>query len=478
MKLFTKSPFPTLVLLASLSLVPAARVAAQILTTLHDFANPPDAEHPIAGLTLSSNTLYGTSVNGGSSGDGTVFSINTNGTDFTILHHFTAGSEGSFPSFGGLIVSGNTLYGTSSGGGATGTVFKVNVDGTGFTNLVTFTNFNPGAEPTGGLALSGNTLYGTTFRGGTANAGQVFSVNTDGSGFTNLFNFTDNTAGFNPYAGLILSGSTLYGTANAGGEQSSSGSVYALNTNGTGFTSLHTFSILSYDPPLGTYTNLDGANPYAGVILSGSTLFGVAYFGGIFGNGTVFSIHSDGSDFSVLYTFSAFDQTSVTNSDGANPVGRLTISGNTLYGTTVHGGPAGNGTAFKVNTDGGGFAALHGFSTVQFGANTDGANPYGGLIVSGNTLYGTSENAGGSGFGTLFSLSLASSEPSIVVSPSGTNIVLTWSTNAAGFSLQSATNLVSSATWNPVFPAPIIVNGQNTVTNPISGTQVFYRLMQ
>jgi formylglycine-generating enzyme len=61
---------------------------------------------------------------------------------------------------------------------------------------------------------------------------------------------------------------------------------------------------------------------------------------------------------------------------------------------------------------------------------------------------------------------------------SAANVILTWPTNATGFTLQSTTNLVSPAVWNTVSPAPVIVNGQNAVTNPISGTRKFYRLSQ
>ena len=79
---------------------------------------------PSAGLVLSGNTLYGTAFNGGSSGVGTVFAVNTNGTGFKTLHSFT-GSSGAFPS-AGLVLSGNTLYGTTEQGGSSGdgTVFE------------------------------------------------------------------------------------------------------------------------------------------------------------------------------------------------------------------------------------------------------------------------------------------------------------------------------------------------------------------
>ena len=62
------------------------------------------------------------------------------------------------------------------------------------------------------------------------------------------------------------------------------------------------------------------------------------------------------------------------------------------------------------------------------------------------------------------------------VPPSG--IVLTWPTNAVGFTLQSATSLAPPVVWSTNSPAPVVIAGQYTVTNPISGPQQFYRLSQ
>src|SRR6185503_11246789 len=104
-------------------------------------------------------------------------------------------------------------------------------------------------------------------------------VNTDGTSFTNLHNFTaisgslfTNSDGANPFAALILSGSTLYGTANGGGS-SGNGTVFRINTDGTGFTNLYSFTATSGCYP-GPYTNSDGASPYAGLVLWGNTLYG------------------------------------------------------------------------------------------------------------------------------------------------------------------------------------------------------------
>jgi len=69
-------------------------------------------------------------------------------------------------------------------------------------------------------------------------------------------------------------------------------------------------------------------------------------------------------------------------------------------------------------------------------------------------------------------------QPSLSIYSSGTNVVLSWPTNAVGFKLEFATNLVSPAIWNTNLPLPVVVSGQNVVTNQMSGTQMFFRLSQ
>lgn len=61
---------------------------------------------------------------------------------------------------------------------------------------------------------------------------------------------------------------------------------------------------------------------------------------------------------------------------------------------------------------------------------------------------------------------------------SGTNVILQWPTNATGYILQPTTNLISPVVWTTNSSAPVIVNGQNTVTDLVSGGQKFYRLTQ
>lgn len=264
---------------------------------LHAFPGA-SAEGPTGGLVLYSNTVYGTrhSIN---SSWGMVFKVNTDGSGFAVLKDFSGG-DGASPC-GALVASNSTLYGTTAGGGyqSFGTVFKINTDGSNYTILKDFGRayqWNDGASPKGGLVLSGTTLYGTADHGGISNCGTVFKVNTDGSDFAVLHHFIGKD-GANPYAGLVISGTTLYGTTREGGidyrgpNYGSYGTVFKVNTDGTGYTVLKDFSGGS-----------DGAWPQSGLVLLGTTLFGTTVYSGLHFDriGKVFKINTDGSGFTVL----------------------------------------------------------------------------------------------------------------------------------------------------------------------------------
>jgi uncharacterized repeat protein (TIGR03803 family) len=361
-----------------------------------------------------------------------------------------------------------------------GRLFKVNLDGTGFTTLHIFTGTNDGATPHAGLVVAGDTIFGVAsfgandFHGSPNYAGTVFKLSTNGSNFTTLHSFTGGSDGAVPAGGLILAGNTLYGAAFQGATATPNyyggGTIFAINTDGTRFTSLHIFSAVTVGD-LGYVTNLDGANPIA-LKLAGNTLYGSAEFGGSLGSGTLFAVNTDGTDFRILHTF--------TGTDGVNPETDLLLSGDTLYGTTPYGGTSGNGTIFSVKTNGTGFTTLYNFTgtTADSPTNSDGANPDGHLILAANTLYGDAALGGLGGNGTIFSLALMQvSPPELKVVSVGPDVILTWPTTSPGFTLQSTTSLASSL-WSTLSASPVVVNGQNTVSNPISGAQQFYRLSQ
>ncbi len=441
---------------------------------------------------MSGNTLYGTtSEQGSGGGNGTVFKLNSDGTGFATLYGFTVtsnsvgisrytNSDGELPN-GGLVLSGNSFYGTAYFGGSagSGTVFNVNTNGTGFATLYNFTRLsvtpgNPGGTntdggyPNAGLLLSAGCLYGTARNGGSGASGTVFKVNTNGTGFAVLHTFTNGSDGGGPAGPLVLSGDTLYGAANEGGS-AGNGTVFKVKTNGTGFATIHNFTALNAPVDQGG-TNSDGAYPSSGLVLAGNTLYGTAQVGGDTGNGTVFKVNTLGTDFATLYSFSATSGSNPhTNTDGAKPYGPLVLAGNTLYGTAYVGGSTGNGTVFKVETNGTGFAMLYSFAN-----GSDGRQPDGGLVFSGDKLYGTAQ---GGGKGTVFSLQLPFA-PVILTQPKSLTVTnghpASFTVTASGWPSDyqwavNTTNIAGATNATLVLSNAFPVNSGNytvTLTNP------------
>jgi uncharacterized repeat protein (TIGR03803 family) len=483
MKEIMKTKNLLLVCCLSGALISASDAPGQMFTNLYSFTalqmtspmtfTNADGANPYAGLVLSGNRLYGTAYGGGSFNTGTAFAIDANGSDFTNLHNFF-GSGGSRP-YGRLVFSDNSLYGVASQGSTgsgPGKIFRMNSDGSSYTVMRTFlplvnsTN-RDGATPYAGLVLAGETLYGTTLVGGSNGWGTIFSINTNGNAFTNLHNFpallnSTNSDGALTYAGLIVSGNRLYGTAAAGGNWGS-GTVFAMETNGSNFTVLHHFAS-SID-----FTNSDGANPRGALIESAGVLYGTTSYGGGSAAGTVFALNIDGTGFTNLHRFTGLSGN--TNTDGTHPIGGLLISGNTLYGTTTGGGSVGAGTIFSIKNDGSDFTSLYGFTGVG-----DGVSPSSDLTLSANVLYGTTVYGGDANNGTVFSLGLpASSAPQLMIASFGADIVLSWATNFPGFTLEANVHLNTNI-WSIVTNAPTVSGTNNVVTDAVSDSERFYRL--
>ena len=411
-------------------------------TPLLSFDGTNGGDDPQSGLVQDLNgNFYGTTYSGGDYGDGTVFKLTANGV-LTNLFSFN-GTNGANPQAGLVWGADGQLYGTTYSGGANnldsggdGTVFKITTNGV-FTSLVSF-NVTDGANPAAALAPGTNdNLYGTTENGGTndvANGGDgtVFKITTNGV-LTSLFSF-DNTNGANPDAELVQAtvgcffGTTYSGGANdlaSGGD----GTVFKITTNGV-FTSLVSFNV----------TN--GANPHAALALGANgCLYGTTETGGTNdlasgGEGTSFAITTNGL-LTSLYSFTG-------GTNGANPEAALTLGtdGN-FYGTTSSGGENGNGTVF-VMTPGGALTTL-----VLFDSDLYGANPESALTLGANgSFYGTANDGGANGSGTVFSFSILPASP-VFEPPTLTDrtLTLTWSAVIGQrYQLQYATNL-SATNW-------------------------------
>ncbi len=144
----------------------------------------------------------------------------------------------------------------------------------------------------------------------------------------------------------------------------------AVPTQGQTYTNLYAFSTYGFDSATGAGTNSDGYELYGGLVLSSNVLYGAAYNGGTNGNGTIYAVNTDGTGFKVLHTFGLpYVTYGGINSEGAFPHDTLALGDNVLYGTTSEGGSNGYGTVFRLNTDGTGFQSLHSFSVGSDGIN-------------------------------------------------------------------------------------------------------------
>ena len=155
---------------------------------------------------------------GGSANQGAIFKVSTDGTDVSVIHSFAGGLNDGATPYNSLTLVGSTLYGMSFKGGSAncGTIFKVDTDGSDFSIIHSFAGgTNDGSLPKGDLTLVGLTLYAMTTQGGSSNLGTLFEIGLDGGGFSVVHSFLGGNDGRNPEGDLTISGSVLYGMTGA-----------------------------------------------------------------------------------------------------------------------------------------------------------------------------------------------------------------------------------------------------------------------
>ncbi len=264
-------------------------------TILHKFTSNNGAK-PTGSLIVDGSTLYGMTPHGGGNALGLIFKINTDGSDFTILHDFAGGADdGQFP-YGSLTLDGPILYGMTLQGGDNngGVIFSINTDASDYTILHEFAGGNEdGSMPTDSLTLHNSTLYGMTLQGGDNNGGVIFSINTDASDYKILHEFAGGANdGKEPWGALTLDNSSLYGMTYYGGD-SDCGVVFKIGCNGEGFNLIHEFAGGAND----------GSSPDGSLIVDGSSLYGMTISGGDSNRGVIFKLGIEGADFTILHDF-------------------------------------------------------------------------------------------------------------------------------------------------------------------------------
>jgi uncharacterized repeat protein (TIGR03803 family) len=317
--------------------------ASHTLTTIATFDGLQGKE-PWAGLYLDGDgNLYGTTLFGGNSNNGTIYRVAVGTHTFSTLASFD-GANGSYP-LGGLSAdSDGNLYGAAGGGGdltlnagrGFGTVYELPLGANVITKLATFNGSN-GSFPYSRLIADANgNLYGTTSQGGFDDWGTVFELEASTHTITPLASVAT-ANGRRPFAGLTADAEgNLFGTTAGGG--SLAGDVFKVSAVTHDFGELATFDLTT------------GQYPYLGplIIDADGNLFGTTQQGGANRNGTVFRIDAVTRQITTLI---AFD-----NTHGAYPyAGLIADTHGNFYGTTFYGGDLtlngglGYGTIFELS---------------------------------------------------------------------------------------------------------------------------------
>lgn len=377
-----------------LAAVVIPRAQAQTFKVIHSFTGGSDGGNPLDGFIAdSAGNLYGTTNAGGASGYGVVFKITKSGVQ-SVLYSFVGGTDGEFPE-GGLIRDkvGN-LYGTTTAGGGvenSGIVFMVSAAGVEQV-LYTFPGGTNGATPQAGLAIDaeGN-LYGTTTAGGANGNGIVFKLTKKGTQWTEtvLYTFGTGTDGAIPVAGVILRGTSLYGTTSAGGAYGY-GTIFQLTRSGAAWTETIVHNFDDGD---------DGAVPYGGLIADKlGNLYGAATEGGSGGGGTIYEL----SPASGSWTFNVIYSNPGWGISGSFRNVALDASGN-LYGTTHCDGANDAGTIYKLTPASGSWTYT---SLYVFEGGSDGLYSFSNPLLEAGHLFGTTKQGGGDGDGVVWEITL------------------------------------------------------------------------
>ena len=398
------------------------------LITLHSF-DYTDGANPEAGLVQGADgNLYGTTFSGGTDSSGTVFKMTTNGA-LTTLYSFDY-TDGANPEAGLVQGADGNFYGTTEYGGtyftgveslsADGTVFKITTNGT-LTTLLSLAGTN-GDSPQGALVQGADgCFYGTTAYGGvgfngakSSGDGIVFRVGAAPAkappaiiaqpvgqivpvGGAAIFSVNAGGAAPLGYSwqlnGGPIAGATQSSYTNNNVQLTDSGSQFSCvisNAYGSVTSSNAALTVFNASGPLFTFNGADGGYSSAALIQGADgNFYGTTTYGGTYGQGTVFRLTTNG----LLSTLVSFNLT-----NGANPEAGLTqgADGN-FYGTTSYGGTNSIGTVFRMTTNG----ALSVLASFNYGVT--GGYPYAGLVqgADGN-FYGTTTYGGTYYSGAVF----------------------------------------------------------------------------
>lgn len=361
---------------------------------LHDF-DEINGAHPGGSLIELAGNLYGMTTFGGSNdhdarainnqmpvetGDGTIFKYDLYSEIFTKLYDFDA-LNGAHP-YGSLIEYEGKLFGVTSHGGVTddGVLFEYNLSNDELTKKEDFQTYAKGNDLLCSLAEWKGKLYGMAHYGGVAHMhGTLFEFDPNTGILVKKLDFNNEDRHAQPSAGLLEFNGKFYGMAPYGGEWSV-GMIYEIDPLTNGFTISHSFDGINGQWPWGELMEYDGK------------LYGLTSRGGLTDCGTLFEFDPATGILDKKIDFNRVDY-------GNSPSnGHLVEINGKLYGLATWGGLNQKGTLFEYDPD-------SGILTKKFDfGGENGENPWGGLTVLDDKLYGMTANGGSidPGHGVIF----------------------------------------------------------------------------
>ena len=323
---------------------------------LYVFQSQEDGVYPQNGVVFGSDgLLYGTTGDGGTDNNGTVFRLEPPaGTCRAVICHWTKSVLYNFgygPDAGGPIgdltfdAAGN-IYGVAGDGAQSGgSVYELAPSGGGWIESVLFSfpvNNGIPSDPTGGVIFDSNhNLYGMTVSGAPHNTGTIYQLVQGSGGWVQnvLHSFSGQTDGDHPRGRLISDqAGNYYGTTSDAGV-GNGGTVFEL-THSNGNWTLTT---------LYSFVGNSSCGPFAGLTMdAGGSLYGTTWCDGAYGEGSVFKLTRSGDTWTYA-TLHDFCADGLPCSDGYKPAGRLVLDANgNIYGTTVSGGQFLNGLLWEI----------------------------------------------------------------------------------------------------------------------------------
>ncbi len=315
------------------------------ISKIHDYSHPDDFVTLAGNLVRTPAGFACYSISDGT-GAGELLTLNEDG-ESQVIDSYSAHNGSA------VLASDNHLYVVDDWiNYFRGGIYRIHSEGDDVSALdriiLRFNRDPQGINPYAPLLQLGSTLYGTAPYGGDNGSGTIFKLEMDGSSFRTLHSFAG-ADGSTP-SGALIEGEDgfLYGVTQKGGKQNQ-GTVFRIKPDGSGFSTVVSFS------------GADGSEPMGSLLSYHGRIYGTTSTGGAFGHGVIFSIRPDGKNFRVLHH--------CDGTTAARPLNGLAAGDDgTLYGMTSRGGHSNLGVIYSIKKSGAQFRQLFSFTSETGGA--------------------------------------------------------------------------------------------------------------